>query len=98
MHVQVDEARQQIHARRVDLVVGLRRAIGPQRQAGCARAHDPRDAVALDDDVHGPRRRRAGSVDDHDAANRECLEGARALARAAVGRRNHAALLSGDDE
>ena len=77
--MQVDEAGQQEHARRVDFVVGLRRPIRPKRSPGCAGTDDPRDPVVLDDDVHRPDRRRAGAVDDHHAANRQRLERAEAF-------------------
>jgi len=76
MHVQIDEARHQVHARRVNLVIGpLRRPVGAKRQSWRGRAADRRNAVALDNDVDRALRRRTGPVDQHRPANDERLEG-----------------------
>ena len=90
VHVRVDEARHQVHAGAVDLLGALRRpAAFVDRHAGEADADDVGDAVVLDHDVHRPARRRAGAVDDGDAANHQAIERAFAVAGLAVRRRIH---------
>ena len=87
MEVQVDEAGQDVHAVRVDLVVaGGRAPRCVNGKAGVAYARDPRDAVALDDDVDGAAGRGARAVDDDRAADDEAVEGAVALRAVGSGR------------
>jgi hypothetical protein len=67
--VEIDETGQHVHAGRVDLVIGLRRPVGPQRHPRRAGVANRRDAVVLDDDVDRAARRSAGAVDQHRAAD-----------------------------
>ena len=80
MHVQVDDARHDIHAFRVDLArAGLRTT---RRVDGDVRNSDARnvdDAAALDDDVDRATGRSARPVDQRRAADDQPLEGAVAL-------------------
>ena len=87
MAVHVDEAGEEVHLRAVDLFGGVVRPAlridGHFREADAAHFLD---AVPFDDHVHRPDRRRAGAVDDGDAADDQPLERTFALIRAAVGR------------
>ena len=90
MAVDVDEAGQDVHSGRIELAVGAaRRAIRRQRQARRARAVDALDAVAGNDDVDRPARRRAAAVDQRDSADDQPAEGPLALARLPVGNPFH---------
>jgi hypothetical protein len=71
VHVHVDEAGHQVHAGRVELVVGLLRGtIRPERQPGRSGAPNRSNAIVLDDDVDRAARRAARAVDENDAADR----------------------------
>ena len=72
--VHIDEAREQVHPRRVDFMIGLRRTVGAQRQPRRTRRANRRNPVALHDDVNRPLRRCPGAVDQHGSANGERLE------------------------
>ncbi len=95
MHVQVHKTRQQIHARAVDLVLRGGWTIRAQRHAWCAGTPNGCDAIVLDDDVHRAERRRSGAVDDHDAANHQCLERADPFIGPPVWRGHNAARAGG---
>ena len=70
-----------------------RRRAGTRRDARRARAGDARNAVALDDDVHGTGGRCAGAVDHHDVADRQRRKRAEPFAAAPIGRGNETILL-----
>jgi hypothetical protein len=81
MDVHVDKTRQHVHARGVDLVIGIARfAIRLHRQSRPTGLAHLRDAVVFDHDVHRAERRTAGAVDDRGAADHHLLVGAKALA------------------
>ena len=63
---------------------------------GGADAADLGDAVALDDDVDWPARRRAGAVDHGDTADDHAVEGPVAFAGRAVGRTVDLDVLGGE--
>ena len=73
--MQVDETRQHVEIRRVDL---FRRVLRPvlrfDRDLRKSDASDLPDAIAFDDDVHRTDRRRAGSVDERGAADDQPLK------------------------
>ncbi len=96
MRVQVDEARHQIHAGAVDRVWPGRRRRRGTRDPRRAGAGDPRNAIALDDDVHGPGRRGAGAIDHHDIADRQGGKRALSFPTPTVGRGDELILLCGD--
>ena len=81
MDVAVDEAGEKVHARAVeDVRLGLV-SVRPR-----IRPPDGGDLVALEDDVHGPARRRALAVDDHDIPDDEPVGPLAVLDSAALGR------------
>src|SRR5688500_256330 len=73
--VKIDQAGQNVFARRVDIKVALLR---PSRPAltGCHRieANDLPDDIILDDNIVRPSRRLSASIDDGCAANDDPLE------------------------
>ena len=104
VEVEVDEARQDVHAGRVDFMhdrvrVALDRESGPPRLVDGplrdADAADVDDAVPLDDDVHRPDGGRAGAVDHGGAADDEAVVRSLALVRAPVGSPDHLHRLHG---
>jgi hypothetical protein len=80
MQVQVDEARQHVHARGVYLPGGLAWFVGRAHVAGDVLGfHDGGDAVAFDHDVHRAPSGSAGAIDEGRVADHESFEGAFAL-------------------
>ncbi len=80
--VHVDEARQHVVAREVDLLavrLELRALGGVDGHSGKADVADVRDAVALDHDVHRAEGRRPRAVDEGDPAQDELLPRSLAL-------------------
>ena len=86
--VRVDEARQHIHAGRIDLVVAfLGTALFLDWDLRIPDAGDPDDSILLDHDVDRPERRRTGPVDECRAANHQPMKRALALVSTPIGSR-----------
>ncbi len=92
VHVQIHEARQQVHARPIDDVLRVwRRAALPPRHARRSGGLNAGDPVVLDPDVHRAVGRAARAVDHRDIGDDHRGERPCALARAPGRRRNDAA-------
>ena len=90
MAVHVDKAGQDIHAGGVDLARRIPRlAIRFELETGRSGGADFGDAIALDDDIDRPARRRTIALDHRHAANDQFAVGAVTVASLARGDRLH---------
>src|SRR5436189_285138 len=75
MCMEIDETGCQVHAAGIDLMCAAWRPAGwIDRHMRDADVDYLRDSIALHDDIHGPTRLSAGSVDDRNAANHQTIE------------------------